>query len=105
MEPKVSICIPTFNRKDYLKQTLDSVLAQTYKDYEIILVDDGSTDSTGEMVKTYDYPIRYYRQENKGEAASRNRLIELARGQFVTFLDSDDLLMPVFLALEGPLFV
>jgi glycosyltransferase involved in cell wall biosynthesis len=94
MSPKVSICIPTYNRKDYLKETLDSVFAQTYKDYEVVIVDDGSTDGTETMVKSAGYPLRYYWQENRGDAASRNKLLELARGEFITFLDSDDLLMP-----------
>jgi glycosyltransferase involved in cell wall biosynthesis len=94
MNPKVSICIPTFNRKDYLKETLDSVFAQTYKDYEIIIVDDGSTDGTEEMIKSAGNKVRYFWQENAGDAAARNRLIKLAQGRFITFIDSDDLLMP-----------
>ena len=94
MKSKVSICVPTFNRKDYLKHALHSVYAQTYKEYEVIVVDDGSTDGTEEMVKSTGYPLRYYWQENRGEVATRSRLIEFAQGQFITFLDSDDLLMP-----------
>ena len=95
MTPKVSICIPTYNRKDYLRQTLDSVYAQTYKDYEVVVVDDGSADETGEMIKKAAYPnLRYCWQENAGDAAARNRLIKLAEGEFITFIDSDDLLMP-----------
>lgn len=91
---KVSICIPTYNRKEYLKETLASVFAQTYKDYKIVIVDDGSTDGTEEMIKQLDFPVRYYRQENSGDAAARNRLIELAEAEYITFIDSDDLLMP-----------
>ena len=95
MTPKVSICIPAYNRKDYLRQTLESVYAQTYKDYEVIVVDDGSVDGTGEMIKKAAYPnLRYCWQENAGDAAARNKLISLAQGQFITFIDSDDLLMP-----------
>jgi glycosyltransferase involved in cell wall biosynthesis len=94
MKPNISICIPTFNRKDYLKQALDSIFAQTYKDFEVVVVDDGSTDGTEEMIKNSAYSVRYYWQENRGEAVSRNRLIKLAQCQFITFLDSDDLLMP-----------
>jgi glycosyltransferase involved in cell wall biosynthesis len=90
----VSICIPTYNRKDYLKETLESVFAQTYKDHEIVIVDDGSTDGTGEMIRQIDLPIRYYWQENAGDAAARNKLIELAQAKYITFIDSDDLLMP-----------
>lgn len=95
MSLKVSICIPTYNRKDYLAETLKSVYAQTYKDYEIIVVDDGSTDGTEEMVKNGKYGnLRYCRQENAGDAAARNRLIDLAQAELITFIDSDDLLMP-----------
>lgn len=92
--PTVSICIPTYNRKDYLKETLESIFAQSYKDYEVVIVDDGSTDGTEEMLKKTAYPARYYWQKNAGEGAARNRLIELAGGKFITFIDSDDLLMP-----------
>lgn len=94
MPPKVSICIPTYNRKDYLKETLESVFAQTYKDYEVVIVDDGSTDGTGEMIKNSSYNVRYYWQENAGDASARNKLVELAQAEFITFIDSDDLLMP-----------
>jgi len=92
--PTVSICIPTYNRKDYLRETLDSVLAQTYKDYEIVIVDDGSTDGTEDMIKELGVPVTYYWQENCGDAAARNKLIELAQGQYISFVDSDDLLFP-----------
>jgi len=92
--PKVSICVPTYNRKDYLRETLDSIFAQTYKDYEVVVVDDGSTDGTAEMLTDRDYPIRYHWQKNSGDATARNKLIKLAKGEFVTFIDSDDLLMP-----------
>jgi len=92
--PKVSICIPTYNRKDFLIETLDSILQQTYKDYEIVIVDDGSTDDTADMIKKLNFPVTYHRQENRGDAAARNKLIELAKGKYITFIDSDDLLLP-----------
>jgi glycosyltransferase involved in cell wall biosynthesis len=89
----VSICIPTFNRKDYLAQTLDSVYAQTYPDYKVFVVDDGSTDGTADMIRNAGYKnLTYHWQANAGDAAARNKLIELAQGQFIVFLDSDDLL-------------
>ncbi len=91
---KVSICVPTYNRKDYLKETLESILAQTYKNYEIVIVDDGSTDGTEDMIKQLGVPVTYHWQENGGDAAARNKLIELARGQYISFIDSDDLLFP-----------
>ncbi len=93
-QPKVSICIPTYNRKDFLVKTLDSILEQTYKNYEIVIVDDGSTDGTADMIKKLNFPVTYHRQENRGDAAARNKLIELAKGKYVTFIDSDDLLLP-----------
>ncbi|MGD2093736.1 MAG: glycosyltransferase [Phycisphaerales bacterium] len=92
--PKVSICIPTYNRKKYLRETIDSVLAQTYKDYEIVIVDDGSTDGTDDMIKKLGVPVAYHWQENRGDATARNKLIELAKGQYISFIDSDDLLVP-----------
>ncbi len=93
-KPKVSICIPTYNRKSYLRETLDSILAQTYKDYEIVIVDDGSTDGTEDMIKRLALPVKYCWQKNSGDAAARNKLIELAQGKYISFIDSDDLLMP-----------
>lgn len=93
-KPKVSICVPTFNRKKYLKETIESILAQTYKEYEIIVVDDGSTDGTEDMIKQLGVPITYHWQENGGDASARNKLIELAQGQYISFIDSDDLLFP-----------
>lgn len=91
---KVSICIPTYNRKEYIKETIDSILSQTYKDFEIVIVDDGSTDGTEDVLKELDIPVTYYWQENSGDAAARNKLIELAKGKYISFIDSDDLLMP-----------
>ncbi|MFC1635036.1 glycosyltransferase [Planctomycetota bacterium] len=90
----VSICIPTYNRREYLRETIDSILAQTYQDYEMIIVDDGSTDGTKEMIEELGVPVTYYWQPNSGDAAARNKLIELAQGRYLSFIDSDDLLLP-----------
>ena len=92
--PNVSVCIPTYNREILLRETLNSVFAQTYKDFEVVIVDDGSTDGTKQMLQKYGYKVRYYWQQNAGDAAARNRLIELAEGKYISFLDSDDLLYP-----------
>lgn len=92
--PNVSVCIPTYDREHFLKETLDSVFAQTYKDFEVVIVDDGSTDGTKQMLEKNGYKVRYYWQENRGDAAARNKLIELAQGKYISFLDSDDLLYP-----------
>lgn len=90
----VSVCIPTYNRKEYLKETIQSILDQTYKDYEIVVVDDGSTDGTEQMLKELGIPVTYHWQENSGDASARNKLIELANGKYISFIDSDDLLLP-----------
>jgi len=92
--PKFSVVIPTFNRSNAVCKAIGSVLAQSYKDYEIIVVDDGSTDNTQEMLKQFDGKIRYFYQENKGVSAARNRGIREARGEWIAFLDSDDIWLP-----------
>ncbi len=91
---EVSICIPTYNRKEFLKETLDSIAQQSFKNYEIVIVDDGSTDGTKEMIDSLGMPINYYWQENAGDATARNKLIDLAKGQYLAFIDSDDLFLP-----------
>jgi glycosyltransferase involved in cell wall biosynthesis len=98
----VSVIIPTYNRCDSLKHSIDSVLAQTYTDYELIIVDDGSTDDTEIMVGGFDSPsIRYYKlRENKGAAAARNYGVQKATGNWVAFLDSDDEWLPEKLAQQ-----
>lgn len=91
---KVSVVIPTYNRAKYLKQALDSVLAQTHKDLEIIVVDDSSKDNTAEVVSSYGPQVRYIVQENRERGAARNRGIDESRGDYVAFLDSDDAWLP-----------
>jgi len=93
--PLVSIIIPTYNRAGFLKEAIKSVLAQTYKNIEVIVVDDGSTDNTPKLVKQFtDKRIIYLRQENKGASSARNKGIESARGNYIAFLDSDDIWLP-----------
>ncbi len=101
MTPAVSVIIPAFNRADVLGRAIDSVLAQTYPDFELIVVDDGSTDRTAEVVQTFADPrIRYIPQANAGVAAARNTGLAEARGRFVAFLDSDDRFLPHKLAVQ-----
>lgn len=98
---RVSVIIPTYNRRDYVQEAIDSVLAQTYTDYEIIVIDDGSTDDTGDVLPVrYGDRIHYEWQENQGESVARNRGIELAQGEYIAFLDSDDLWLPEKLAKQ-----
>lgn len=90
--PFFSVIIPTYNRKYYLKIAMESVFAQDFKDYELIVVDDGSTDGTGAFMRENfrDKPFLYAAQENKGPAAARNHGLRQARGEWIAFLDSDD---------------
>lgn len=90
MNPLVSIVVVTYNRAHFLKDALDSILRQTFKDYEIILVDDGSTDNTKEIVKQYE-GIRYIYQEHGGISKARNTAVKAAKGKWIATLDSDDL--------------
>jgi GT2 family glycosyltransferase len=90
--PTVSVVIPTYNRAELLTRAIDSVLAQTYEDFELVVVDDGSTDDTEEVVTGYDDErVRYLPHEtNRGANPARNTGIEAAEGEYVAFLDSDD---------------
>lgn len=92
--PRVSVIIPTYNRADLVAEAIDSVLTQSYCDLEVIVVDDGSTDNTAEVIKQYGQRIRVVRQQNAGEPLARNAGIRVASGEFVCFLDSDDIWMP-----------
>ncbi|NOT60405.1 MAG: glycosyltransferase family 2 protein [Acidobacteria bacterium] len=99
--PKVSIIVPAYNVAPYLGETLDSVLAQTRGDYEIIVVNDGSTDETAQVVERYRDrfagKLVYVWQENRGLAAARNTAIRTARGQYIALLDGDDVWLPAYL--------
>ncbi|GEM_PF-3152458 len=105
-KPLVSFCIPTFNRDAYLRQTLDSALNQTEKDFEIIVVDDASPDSTEKVVREYSDPrIRYYRNDkNLGVPKNYNYVFSLARGEYLCLLEDHDLLAPNYLKELLPLF-
>lgn len=91
--PTVSIIIPTYNRAAFLPQALDSIRGQTYQNWEILVIDDGSTDNTEEIVRQYPAPIRYFRPAHRGVSAARNLGIREAHGAYVLFLDSDDFLL------------
>lgn len=90
MNPLVSIVVVTYNRAHFLKEALDSILRQTFKDYEIIVVDDGSTDNTKEIVEQYE-GICYIYQEHGGISKARNTAVKAAKGKWIATLDSDDL--------------
>jgi glycosyltransferase involved in cell wall biosynthesis len=90
----ISCIVPVFNGERYLGEALDSILKQAYRPLEIIVVDDGSTDATPAVAARYGDRIHYVRQGNAGAPAARNRGLSLASGEFVAFLDSDDLWHP-----------
>jgi len=92
--PAVSVVIATYNRARFLPETIESILQQRFRDFELIVVDDGSTDETPELLKSYAGRIRSLRQENRGPAAARNLGIRSARGRWISIQDSDDLATP-----------
>lgn len=100
----VSVVIPTYNRGAMVGEAIDTVLTQNYRQMELIVVDDGSTDHTSQVLKTYQSAIRVLRQHNRGVSAARNRGIAAARGGLIAFLDSDDLWLPGKLAQQVAFF-
>jgi glycosyltransferase involved in cell wall biosynthesis len=94
MAAAISCVIPVFNGEAYLGEALDSVFAQTLPPTEVIVVDDGSTDGTWDVVDRFGARVRYIRQDNQGPGAARNTGIALATGQLLAFLDADDLWLP-----------
>ncbi|MFX0134040.1 MAG: glycosyltransferase family 2 protein [Candidatus Hodarchaeota archaeon] len=96
----VSVIIPTYNHAKYVCRAIDSVLEQTYTNFEIIIVDDGSTDNTRDVLEPYMNKIKYIYQENKGLAASRNTGIRASKGQYLQFLDADDIILPKGLDIQ-----
>ena len=103
LPPKVSVIIPTYNRSYFIKDAVESVLNQTYQDFELIVIDDGSTDKTKEVLASYEDKLRYIYQDNQGRSAARNHGIKLARGEYIAFLDSDDIWFPDKLARQVPI--
>lgn len=97
--PLVSVVISTYNRSKYIASCIESVIAQSFKNWELIIINDGSTDNTKTVVASFsDERIRYFEQENKGLAAARNRATTLARGRYIAVHDDDDLMLPNRLA-------
>jgi glycosyltransferase involved in cell wall biosynthesis len=94
MKRKVSILIPCYNAKRWVSQAIESALAQNYPEKEVIVVDDGSTDSSLEVIKSFGDRIRWETGPNGGGSAARNRLLELSRGEWLQYLDADDYLFP-----------
>jgi glycosyltransferase involved in cell wall biosynthesis len=97
MEPTVSIIVPVYNAEDYIRRCIDSIIRQDFEDFELLLIDDGSTDSSGAICDQYqqnDPRIRVVHKKNAGVSAARNTALDLARGTYLQFLDSDDWITP-----------
>ena len=92
--------IPTYNRLPRVKDAIDSVLKQTYRDFKLWVVDDGSTDGTGESLRVFGNKVKYISQDNSGVSAARNLGLRVSRGKYVAFLDSDDLWEPRKLEIQ-----
>ena len=101
---KVSVIIPTYNSAKYIRNALESVLSQTYSNFEIVVVNDGSTDNTDEILRPYFDRIIYMEQKNTGPAAARNVGIQHAKGDFIAFLDADDIWLPLKLKKQMRVF-
>ena len=101
--PKISVLVPTYNSAPYLKETIQSVLNQTFNDFELILLNDASTDNSEEIILSFnDSRIRYYKNDtNLGISPSRNKLMDLAQGEYLAILDNDDICMPQRLEIQA----
>jgi glycosyltransferase involved in cell wall biosynthesis len=104
VEPLVSVIIPTYNCQNYITRAVESVLEQEDCSYEIIAIDDGSTDNTQQVLEPYLDRLRYILQNNQGVAAARNRGIDLAKGDLIAFLDADDYFLPGKIAAQASIF-
>ncbi len=94
---QISVIVPVYNTKEYLKECIESILAQKYSALEVILIDDGSTDGSGEICDLYaekDERVKVLRQENAGQGAARNRALDESKGEYIAFVDSDDRIEP-----------
>jgi glycosyltransferase involved in cell wall biosynthesis len=102
MSPLVSIILPVFNCSSYLKESIDSILQQTYSNLEVIIINDGSTDNSDEIIKQYaDKRIKYYQnQKNEGLVFTLNKGIDLAKGAYIARMDADDICLPERIALQ-----
>ena len=101
LSPKISVIVPVYNVEDYLPRCIDSILAQDYEDFELLLIDDGSTDKGGHICDGYakhDVRVRVFHKENGGVSSARNLGLDNAVGEFVAFVDSDDYVESAYLS-------
>ena len=104
MLPRISVIIPAYNAGRYLAEAIQSVLAQTLSVHEIIVADDGSADNTAAVALSFPAPVRYHLNPHEGTAAARNQGVRVAQGEWLAFLDADDLWQPDKLAAQMALF-
>jgi glycosyltransferase involved in cell wall biosynthesis len=97
---KVSVIVPVYNGEKYIREAIDSVLNQSYKDFEVIVVDDGSKDNSLTIIKRYGGKIRWKSQENNGQASATNEGVKMAEGEYIAYLDADDVCMPERLEVQ-----
>lgn len=102
--PRVSVVIPAYNCASYIGQAIESVFSQSFRSYEMIVIDDGSQDDTSQVVQAYGDRVRYVYQANQGVSMARNHGIQLAEGEFIAFLDADDYFLPEKLAAQLAVF-
>ena len=98
---KVSVIIPAYNAAKHIQRTLDTVFNQTYRDFEVVVVDDGSTDITVDILKTYGERIRWAVQGHQGQAYAINRAIDMSRGEYLAYCDADDIMSPTKLEVQA----
>jgi len=94
MAPRLSVIIASYNHQDYIAQTLRSIEEQTFRDFEVIMIDDGSSDRTADVARQTESRVQIHTQQNQGVVAARNRGVALARGRYICFVDSDDIVLP-----------
>ena len=99
MSVRFSILLPVYNRENYIRQAVDSVLNQSFRDFELLVVDDGSTDRTPEILKSYGNKLTLIQQKNQGPEIARNAAAALAQGEYLVYLDSDDFFLPIALEI------
>ena len=94
MNVRFSVLLPVYNRENYVRQAVDSVLNQTFRDFELLAIDDGSTDRSAEILKSYGSKLKFIQQRNQGPEIARNTAAALAQGEYLVYLDSDDFFLP-----------
>ena len=102
-KPKISVIVPVYNVEKYLRRCVDSILTQTFTDFEVLLIDDGSTDGSGKICDEYakkDKRVRVFHKENGGVSSARNLGLDNVRGRYVTFVDADDKISPDYFPVD-----